>query len=525
MKFSILGSSHTTSFEVRFFNLSAFIASVLGVTSSLINLLNDFPLIFNISVCVTAGSFVIIYYLSRFQNLTEKLKIPFLTVMIVSMTYAWFYSEGILGSTPYLFIFTCLATPFIFKLSKNIVLTIVISIAALLILIQFFYPQAILPYPSYNDRFSDNAVTLVAILVITGITITLFIKNLEREQQTIVDQNYELGRQKEELSAQAEELLAINNQLIELDKFKELMTGMVIHDLKNPLGSIIGLSNQKFSERNLLLIHQSGKQMLNLVMDILDVQKFEHAQIDLNLENIPMQEVISRAITNISGSIEEKNLDIQILGKVGLMIFVDALLIERVFSNVLSNAIKYSDNNAIIEILCEEEKDNQHIKVSITDFGPGIEAEKLSKVFLKFSQISSQKSGRMRSTGLGLAFCKMVIESHHCEIGADSVPDQSTIFWFTLPKPVQPNHIDIAEFNAYSKKNKISFPEQDLVYLQTYLSQIKTLKYYESGKLIPILSTVNEQFSPNIAKWKAEMENAVYANNELVFNELINLQR
>ena len=521
MKFSILGSSEYTPFDVRFFNLSTFIASVLGVSSALINLINDFPLAFNISVCFTAGSFIILYYLSRFKKRTSQLKIPFLMVMIVSMTYAWFYCEGIMGSTSYLFGFTCLATPFIFKSSKYLVLSIVIAVAVLLILIQLYYPQTILPYASYSDRFSDNSFTLIVILIITGFTITLFMKNLEQEQQIIVNQNYELERQKEELSVQAEKVLLINSQLIELDKFKELMMGMVIHDLKNPLGSIIGLSNQKYSARNLLLINQSGKQMLNLVMDILDVQKFEQTQIELNCENIALQEVIARATTNISGSIEEKNLDIRIVSHIGFKIFVDANLIERVFSNILSNAIKYSDNNEKIVILCEEATDSEHIKVSITDFGPGIETEKLSKVFLKFAQINSRKSGSMRSTGLGLAFCKMVIESHHCKIGVESEPNQSTTFWFTLPKTMQTENECLPEMTTVSKRTQISFSLQDTAYLETFLYQIKALKYYEIGKLIPILSAIDEHFSVNIAKWKTEMENAVYSNNELIFNMLL----
>ena len=522
MKFSILGSSEDTPFDVRIFNLSTFLASVLGVTSSLINLINDFSLTFDISVCFTAASFIILYYLSRFKKRTAELKIPFLIVMIVSMTYAWFYCEGIMGSTTYLFGFTCLATPFIFKSSKYLVLSIVIAAAVLLILIQLYFPSFVMSYPSYEARFSDNAFTLVAILIITGFTITLFMKNLEREQQTIVNQNYELERQKEELSVQAEKVLAINDQLIKLDKFKELMTGMVIHDLKNPLSSIIGLSNHKYSERNLLLINQSGKQMLNLVLDILDIQKFENTQIDLNCESIVLQEVISLATTNISGSIQEKNLDIQLKGQLGSSVYVDVSLIERVFANILGNAIKFSDNNAKILIYCEDLPDDQFVKVSITDFGPGIEAEKIAKVFLKFSQINSRKSGSMRSTGLGLAFCKMVIQSHHCEIGVESELDQSTTFWFTLRKSILPENVQNSGLANSSSSHQFSFTLQDMAYLETYLVQMKALKYYEIGKLIPILSAIDQGFSVNIEKWKTEMENAVYANNELIFNKLLN---
>ena len=521
MNISILGSSKNTPFDVRIFNLSTLIASVLGITTVLINLVNVYPLGFDISVCITASSFIILYYLSRFKQRTRHLKIPFLLVMIVSMSYAWFYNEGIMGSTSYLFGFTCLATPFIFKSSKYIVLSIVIMVAVLLILIQLYYPHFIMPYPSYEARFSDNAFTLIAILIITGFTIALFMKNLEREQQTIVNQNHILKEQKEEISVQAEKLLEINNQLTELDKFKELMTGMVIHDLKNPLVSIIGLSDQKYSGRNLQLIKQSGKQMLNLVENILDVQKFENTQIKLNCENTPLQNIIQKAISDISGSIEEKNLELNFMGQIDCMVFVDVALIERVFTNILGNAIKYSDNNAKIEVHCNQTTDNQFVRVSIKDYGPGIEADKIPNVFIKFSQVNSRKSGSLRSTGLGLAFCKMAIEAHNCEIGVGSELNKSTTFWFTLQKSVLPEYEQFQKIALHSKKSEISLTAQEMDYLETHLAQLKKLKYYEIGKLIPLLASINEGLSPNIAKWKTEMENSVYSNNELVFNELL----
>jgi signal transduction histidine kinase len=319
--------------------------------------------------------------------------------------------------------------------------------------------------------------------------------------------------------------MTVNSKLIEMDKFKEMMTAMVIHDLKNPLSSVIGLSNQPYSERNMQIIKQSGKQMLNLVMNILDVQKFETAQLKLHYENVILQDVIAKSIDNIKGLVDEKNLDIRVSGYVGLMVFIDASLVERVFTNILSNAIKYSENNAKINIHGETNPDSQFVKISITDFGPGISPEKLDRVFDKFAQINAKKTGSLRSTGIGLAFSKMVILAHQCKIGVESNPQKSTTFWFTLKKASLPDNNFPSPFIGLSEKKEIALDSLDIGYLEPFLTQIKKLKYYESGKLLSITTSLYEEFSPGVAQWKIEMENAIYSNNEFKFNELLKLTK
>lgn len=525
MKIDIIGLKEDTSFDVRIFNVSSFIASVLGIILVLINFVNDFPLVLVISTYFTAGSFLVIYYLSRFKKLTQHLKIPFFIVMLVSITYAWFLTEGIMGSTSYLILFSCLALSFFFKKRIFLYLGILITLTVLLILFQLFLPEFILKYPDDAAKFSDNAFTLLAILVISVYTINLFIEYLNREQKIIADQNKKLEHQKEKITAQADELMAVNGKLIEMDKFKEMMTAMVIHDLKNPLSSVIGLSNQPYSDRNMQIIKQSGKQMLNLVMNILDVQKFESAQLKLHCENVMLQDVIAKSIDNIRGLVEEKNLDIMVSGHVGIMVFIDASLVERVFTNILSNAIKYSENNAKINIHGETDPDNQFVKISITDYGSGIDANNLDKVFDKFAQINPKETGSLRSTGLGLAFCKMVVESHKCKIGVVSNPQKSTTFWFTLKKASFTDNNTLIPPIELSEKKEILLDDLDIGYLVPFLTRIKKLKYYESGKLLSVTASMYEEFSPGIAHWKIEMENAIYSNNEFKFNELLKIAK
>jgi signal transduction histidine kinase len=503
------------------FNTSALLAALLTTFGGIVNLLNDFPLFFEATVWVIAALFVSLYYLSRFLKLTKWLKIPFVIVIFLTTANAWFFNEGVMGSTAYYLCYCVLAFPFLFGSTRYLILSLVIFVTIGLILFQSFFPEKIMAYPDYQTRFIDNAVTLVMILLISSGTMLLFMKNLDREKATIERQNEKLELQNEEITAQSEALKMANNQLLELNKFKELMTGMVIHDLKNPLSSIIGLSNQKSPERNFQLIRQSGKQMLNLVMNILDIQKFENAHIPLNLVHINMIDLFNRATSEVSGLIDGKNLGIKYAGDFRQNVMADSELIERVMVNILSNAIKYSGNNAEITVSTEDWENQDFVKISVTDYGPGIEPEHLGKVFDKFSQISLKKTGAVRSTGLGLSFCKMVVEAHHCSIGANSEPGKSTTFWFTLKKGKMKNEVSEGIMKNLNENVLATLSDDDKEYLRSFVSGLSPLKFYQIGKLIPVLNAVDDTKSPAIKRWKTDIENAVYSNNETQFKKLI----
>jgi signal transduction histidine kinase len=521
MRANIIGLAENTPFDVRMFNTSVLIAALLTSFGGIVNLLNDFPLIFELTVWASAALFITLYYLSRFLKMTKWLKVPFVLVIFLTTANAWFHNEGIMGSTAYYLCYCVLAFPFMFSSTRYLILTMVICFAVGLILLHSFFPEWIMGYTDYQSRFIDNAVTLIMILLISSGTMLLFMKNLDREKAIIECQNQKLALQNEEITAQSEALKMANSELLELYKFKELMTGMVIHDLKNPLSSIIGLSNQKSPERNFQLIRQSGKQMLNLVMNILDIQKFENTRIPLNLANVNMIELFNRATGEVSGLIDAKNISIKYIGDYGQIVITDSELIERVLINILSNAIKYSGNNAEITISSEDWENMDFVKISVTDYGPGINPEHLEKVFDKFSQVSLKKTGSIRSTGLGLSFCKMAVEAHHCSIGVESDPGKSTTFWFTLKKGSMYNEMPYVVLENLSLSHSNTLSEIDKEYLKSFISDLSSLKFYHIGKLLPVLTAIDHTKSPAIERWKNDIENAVYSNNETQFKKLI----
>lgn len=512
MRFNIIGNEDNITFAARIFNASSFIGGCIGIVSILLNQLGDYPNSFNYWLGFTSFNFLLLYYLSRFLKKNRYLRIPFLINICIVIFVAWVFNEGIYGSTVFFFGYSFLGIPFIFQKNRLHALAVIFVFAIIMILIQVFHPQLIRHYPNEVDQLIDISAVMLTMLILSAYTVMLFI-NYMKEEQTIIE------KQKKEIQEQAGVLKTINSKLVELDKFKELMVGMVIHDLKNPLNSIIGLSNQNNPERNIKLICQSSRQMLNLVQTILDVQKFDTTELKLNCENVVLNNLLINVLDNISGVVEEKNIQINIRGNSGFNVWIDAQLMERVFLNILGNAIKYSDNNAEIIILIRDE--SPHIKVTITDYGQGIEPENQHKVFDRYAQISSLNSGKLRSTGLGLAFCKMVITAHGCRIGVHSKPGQFTSFWFTLNKSAQLPEMIHNENEIKMKKSALTLTDADKKYLAGFVIEMGKYKYYEIGKLTEILNQIDDKMSNNIAVWKSEMERTVFANNEDLFDELL----
>ncbi|MTI40899.1 ligand-binding sensor domain-containing protein, partial [Fulvivirga lutimaris] len=233
------------------------------------------------------------------------------------------------------------------------------------------------------------------------------------------------------VAERTEELRVTNEKLLELDKFKEGLTGMIVHDLKNPLNGIINVSNSYTINEQVYRMKEFGKQVLNMVVNILDVHKYEDTKMVPDKSVVSLNDIIQSAIADTEFLLNEKGVSVKAKIEKAYNINVDKKLIIRVFVNLLTNAIKYSKAGDVIFINVSEDNDDQ-IRVEISDSGQGIPQDQVDKIFDKFVQISAKDSGKIRSTGLGLTFCKMAIESHNGNIGVISEVNKGTTFWFVL---------------------------------------------------------------------------------------------
>jgi len=248
-----------------------------------------------------------------------------------------------------------------------------------------------------------------------------------------------------------------------------------------------------------------------MVNNILDLQKYESMVMPSNKKEEKLIKIIENALFNTRYLTEQKNISIQNQTSRNYEVYTDAELTERIITNLLTNAIKYSSLNSLIKIVSEPDNGN-YLKISIIDYGPGISDKEKSKLFEKFSQLISQNSGRTRSTGLGLAFCKMAVEAQGGKIGLAATEGGGATFWFTLI--LSKSSDEFEEIAESSKCRTFEVSDENYQKLLPFIDQLKLTPIYEIAEIRKIIIKINDLGIPNINSFLLSIENAGYAVNE-----------
>jgi two-component system sensor histidine kinase KdpD len=237
-----------------------------------------------------------------------------------------------------------------------------------------------------------------------------------------------------------EELKQKNDELIQLQRMKEDLTSMIVHDLKGPLGEIMSnldllnyIQNLSAEDKEVLdTAIQGCENLLGMVMNLLDISKMEEGRMKLNRDQFQIGELIRSKIERMKVVALQKELKMTVsLPDGDIPITADKEIIERIIANLVNNAISYSFQGREIET--KAERDNDFVKISVRDEGKGIPKDFIDKVFEKFSQKTEDGVRRRSSTGLGLTFCKMAVETHGGKIWVESEEGKGSAFFFTLP--------------------------------------------------------------------------------------------
>lgn len=226
-------------------------------------------------------------------------------------------------------------------------------------------------------------------------------------------------------------------ELQELEKMRDSMVHMLIHDLKSPLTAIIGFQrllefDPKLEERQKAFVTKTltnSYRLLEMISAVLDLNKIEQADFELNVEATTTEVVVASALES-SRPLTGSQSQLVVSGTDQHPFVCDPEMIRRVLVNLLDNAAKYApkeDGRVELELIRTEDA----IHFAIRDNGPGISQEDQQKLFQKFVQAGKR---HRYSTGLGLAFCRMAVEAHGGQLGVRSEPPNGTEFWFRLPQ-------------------------------------------------------------------------------------------
>lgn len=241
---------------------------------------------------------------------------------------------------------------------------------------------------------------------------------------------------------QQRELEFKNIELAKLNQEKNYFLGVASHDLRNPIGNIISLVNILEDElrdqlsddlREMLhMMQDSGRDMLELLNNLLDVSKIESGNMNLKLKNNSIAEIIQKSINDNIRTANAKQiiLDYNIADNLPNVCF-DRIHLQQVLNNLISNAIKFSFGNTHVEINVRLKK--EEVIISVKDQGQGIPSNDIHRVFLPFARTSVSSTNGEKSTGLGLTIAKRIVEAHGGNIWLSSEVGKGTTFFFSLP--------------------------------------------------------------------------------------------
>ena len=335
----------------------------------------------------------------------------------------------------------------------------------------------------------------------------------------VVYNRYRLkNRSNKIIQEKSDELERSNKELKELSEFKRGMTNMIAHDIKNPLNSIIGLSN-KLGEKVGNDISKAGEAILRLITNMLDIEKFEDTKPTLSLERTRLSDLIAEAKLAVELLLYDKSIQLEVALEQDVQISVDRDLITRVFVNLLSNAVKFSPSNDFIRITSSvtEVEDKQYIKIGVSDNGSGIPKEDQPFLFEKFYQSDAKKSGITPSTGLGLTFCKMALTAHDGTISVESKKGQGSTFFIMLEvEEVEGKSVQLASKNA-----DLAISANDQEKLKSYSAQLKELKVHNVSAIMAILDEIEDLGLET--KWPDQLRSAVQYSNKGQYEELVKM--
>jgi signal transduction histidine kinase/response regulator of citrate/malate metabolism len=232
------------------------------------------------------------------------------------------------------------------------------------------------------------------------------------------------------------------------DKAKTDFLAMMSHEIRTPMNAILGfgelLHESVEKPQNKHFAHAivtSGRALLALINDILDLSKIEAAKLELNPEAVEMKRFADSLETLFAYRAREKGLEftIRLESSVPAYLNFDALRLRQVLVNLIGNAVKFTHNGRVtITLRAEGEGEEMLLAVDVEDTGIGIAKDKLRDIFRPFYQVESPQDRQFQGTGLGLSICERLVALMKGEIGARSTPGKGSVFHLRMPvRPCQ----------------------------------------------------------------------------------------
>lgn len=377
-----------------------------------------------LAMCAVSGLAIWIAVTRRNMKLASWLLIIGTNMILFPIVFI--LSGGTQSGTPVWFV---LGLVYIFLLfeGRSFFLAFALSVLSFLLtyLVSYYKPM-ILPPSTRFYGFTDSFVTLLCVSCFIGILLKSQAKTYERERQIAEQQKREVEQ---------------------MARSKDTFFANMSHEIRTPINTIIGLNEMILRDdisdeiaENAINIQNASKMLLTTINDILDLSKLESGKMDI----VPTQYEISSMFSDLVNLVwiraHQKDLEfkVDIDPEIPSMLYGDEVRIKQVVTNLLTNAVKYTDTGSVtLTAKCERiAADQILLRISVQDTGMGIRKEGLDDLFNSFKRVDESDNRNIEGTGLGLSISKQLMEMMGGKITVDSVYHQGSTFTIELKQRI-----------------------------------------------------------------------------------------
>lgn len=294
------------------------------------------------------------------------------------------------------------------------------------------------------------------------------ITDRKRIQDELKDLNNHLEEKIKERTLDLENvnvtLINANREAQEANKAKIDFLSKMSHELRTPMNSILGFGQllqmsdlTPVQEKGVQHILDSGKHLLNLINEVLDISRIESGRISISVEPVDVYEVVKEITEGLQFSADQKRIKLiwEPKGTMPIYVRADRQRLKQVLINLTNNAIKYNNEGGQVIISVDAKQASADgytpIRISIEDNGWGIEEKHIEKIFIPFERVGAKKSN-VEGTGLGLAVVKQLTELMGGSVGVKSIHGKGSTFWIELQQ--SENYLESMQKSAVLQQHR-----------------------------------------------------------------------